>query len=312
MMNIFALILAIATLFSALSWTMRQYRNSRVMASATPGEPSSAIPTTRRANIPGWMDTAASLFPLLVMVLLVRSFGWEPFRIPSGSMMPTLLTGDFVLADKFSYGLRNPFNQDTLISTGHPKRGDIAIFTFPGDDAQLFIKRVIGLPGDRVVFNAANQQLSVYPACHQAEKCVSVLPVHYTQLVAGKFVETAGDPPGFFEKPLGQETPDETRLMMRTETLAGITHRILQKPNAVVNTNAFFRQPGQQKAEWVVPAGEYFMMGDNRNNSYDSRYWGFVPERNLVGKAVAVWLSVEKQEGQWPTGLRLNRIGRVH
>ena len=289
MLNIFALILAIATVVSGICWGYRRQSRSR--------------------NLPRGIDTCASLFPLLALVLLVRSFGWEPFRIPSGSMMPTLLTGDLVLADKFSYGLKNPFNQQLLFATGHPKRGDIAIFTFPPDESQLYIKRVIGLPGDRIRFDAVNQQLSIYPAC---PPCAPALPLKYTALISSEFVESAGAQPQFYSVPLGNESPTQTRLLLGTENLAGVVHRILQNPHASVNSRYFFQQPSEPPAEWVVPAHTYFMMGDNRNNSYDSRFWGFVPERNLVGKAVAIWFSVEKQEGQWPTGTRLKRIGLIH
>lgn len=311
MMNIFALILAIAVVFSGLSWTYRLWALTRITVEKNQAE-SSLIQQGKTQRLPSWLDTPASLFPLLVIVLLVRAFGWEPFRIPSGSMMPTLLTGDWVLADKYSYGLRNPFNQKTLLATGHPKRGDIAIFTFPQDETQLFIKRVIGLPGDKVIFNPASQQLTVFSFCQDHQSCAPALAIHYSALKAGEFVETAGMHPGFYARPIGEEKPDEQRLLMGTETLAGVTHRLLQKPELTVSASAFFHQPGQQTGEWVVPADSYFMMGDNRNNSYDSRYWGFVPERNLVGKAVAIGFSMEKQEGQWPTGLRPGRIGRIN
>ncbi|NIF03273.1 signal peptidase I [Pantoea sp. Acro-805] len=305
MVNIFALILTVAAVLSGLCWGWRRQKRSSLLSHAL-------LATQPVKPLPAWVDTFASLFPLLAVVLLVRSFGWEPFRIPSGSMMPTLLTGDLVLADKYSYGLKNPFNQKLLFATGHPQRGDIAIFTFPQDKSQLYIKRVIGLPGDRIQFDPVNQQLTVIPACQDTERCAASLPINYSALVPSNYVESAGAPPQFYSVPLGEASPAGTRLLMRTENLAGVAHRILQNPHTRINSRQFFLQPGQPPAEWVVPAQSYFMMGDNRNNSYDSRYWGFVPERNLVGKAVAVWLSVEKQEDQWPTGIRLNRIGLIH
>lgn len=305
MVNIFALILTVAAVVSGLCWGWRRQKRSRLLSDAL-------LATHPVKPLPAWVDTFASLFPLLAVVLLVRSFGWEPFRIPSGSMMPTLLTGDLVLADKYSYGLKNPFNQKLLFATGHPQRGDIAIFTFPQDESQLYIKRVIGLPGDRILFNPVNQQLTIIPACQVTEHCAASLPINYSALVPGDVVESAGAPPQFYSVSLGDASPAGTRLLMRTENLTGVAHRILQNPHTKINSRQFFLQPGQPSAEWVVPAQSYFMMGDNRNNSYDSRYWGFVPERNLVGKAVAVWFSVEKQEDQWPTGIRFNRIGLIH
>jgi len=291
--NIFAYFLAVAIVLAGmcriLLWRNRTASKSHDALPPTP---------TQKLTLPqSWLETGASLLPLLLLILMIRSFGWESFHIPSGSMTPTLLKGDFVLADKFTYGFKNPFNQRTLIQRGHPQRGDIAIFHYPADDSQLFIKRVIGLPGDHVKFEPESQTLSILPVSARAGDDRMPLPISYTPPVPADHL-------GSFN--YGQH------LVERNETLGGITHKIQQDAARTADTGQFFHQEGLPAGEWLVPEGQYFMMGDNRNNSYDSRYWGFVPERNLVGKAVGIWLSLEKQDWPWPTGLRLSRIGYLH
>jgi len=293
--NIFAYILAVAIVLAGmcriLLWRNRAVNKSHDELPPTPT-------STQKRTLPqSRLETGASLLPLLLLILLIRSFGWESFHIPSGSMTPTLLKGDFVLADKFTYGFKNPFNQRTLLQRGHPQRGDIAIFHYPANESELFIKRVIGLPGDHVVFDSESQTLSVlfFPAG---------LENHGTPVQISYSTPEPADHLGSFN--YGQH------LMERYETLGGITHKIQQDAARTVDTGQFFRQKGLPAGEWVVPDGQYFMMGDNRDNSYDSRYWGFVPERNLVGKAVGIWLSLVKQDWPWPTGLRLSRIGPLH
>lgn len=243
-----------------------------------------------------WVKTGASLFPLLMLVLLVRSFGWEPFRIPSESMMPTLLTGDFVIANKYSYGLKNPFNQTTLLHGGHPQRGDIVIFHFPLNESELFVKRVIGLPGDHIVYDAEKQTLSIISALAGLESGGTPVQISYKTLEPADQADTS-----YYSQHLTQQY----------ESLGSITHKIQHDSARTVGSGKFFRQQGMPEGEWVIPDGQYFMMGDNRDNSYDSRYWGFVPERNLVGKAVGIWLSLVKREWPWPIELRLSRIGNI-
>ncbi|WP_024486235.1 signal peptidase I, partial [Serratia fonticola] len=260
-----------------------------------------------------------SVFPVLLLVFVVRSFIYEPFQIPSGSMMPTLLIGDFILVEKFAYGVKDPITQTTLIETGHPKRGDIAVFKYPRDTKLDYIKRVIGVPGDRVTYDPVNKRVTVQESCNSGQACDTALAVTYSDMQPSDFVqmftrsgmgETSN---GFFQIPLTDNVPQGgIRLGERKETLGNVTHRILTVPGAQDQVGAYYQQAGQQLGEWVVPAGHYFMMGDNRDNSADSRYWGFVPEKNLVGKATAIWMSFEKQEGEWPTGVRLSRIGGIH
>ncbi|MBS0909003.1 signal peptidase I [Tatumella sp. JGM118] len=323
MANMFALILALATLVTGIIWCIdkfkwapaRRLKQQQARAQTDNGLDNAALNTLNRK--PGWIETAVSVFPVLFVVFIVRSFIFEPFQIPSASMMPTLLIGDFILVEKFAYGLKDPITQTTLIPTGHPKRGDIAVFKYPKDPSVDYIKRVIGLPGDKIVFDPFSKTLTIIPGCGEGQ-CGKALPVTYSDMEPSKFIQTfsgfdgneVGN--GFYQLPLDQSMKGGLRLGTRKETLGDVTHNILLINEAQSQVSQYYQQPGQQPATWVVPAGEYFMMGDNRDNSADSRYWGFVPEKNLVGKAVAIWMSFNKQEGQWPTGVRLSRIGGIH
>ncbi|RWR02954.1 signal peptidase I [[Pantoea] beijingensis] len=323
MANMFALILAIATLVTGIIWCIDKFKWAparRVKQAEVRAQTGSAVDDKTMAKIakqPGWVETAASVFPVLLVVFVVRSFIYEPFQIPSGSMMPTLLIGDFILVEKFAYGIKDPITQKTLISTGHPKRGDIAVFKYPQDPRLDYIKRVVGLPGDRVSYDPESKTVTISPGCNTAASCDKALPVTYSDVKASDFIQTfsgfdgneTGN--GFYQVPTGESMRGGLRLATRDETL-GNTHSILLVTQAQSQSNMYYKQPGQPQSTWVVPQGEYFMMGDNRDNSADSRYWGFVPEKNLVGKATAIWMSFEKQEGEWPTGVRLSRIGGIH
>ncbi|NIF03371.1 signal peptidase I [Pantoea sp. Acro-805] len=323
MANMFALILVIATLVTGVIWCIDRFKwapERRAKQAAAQAQAGNALDSKTLAKVaaqPGWVETTASVFPVLAVVLIVRSFIFEPFQIPSGSMMPTLLIGDFILVEKFAYGIKDPITQTTLIPTGHPQRGDVAVFKYPKDPSVDYIKRVIGLPGDKVVFDPYSKTLTVNPGCGTG-KCDTALPITYTNIEPSRFIQTfsgfdgneTGN--GFFEAPQGETMKGGLRLGMRKETLGTVTHDILLVNEAQSQASMYYQQPGQPQSTWIVPEGQYFMMGDNRDNSADSRYWGFVPEKNLVGKAVAIWMSFEKQEGQWPTGVRLSRIGGIH
>ncbi|MGD9888827.1 MAG: signal peptidase I [Halothiobacillaceae bacterium] len=202
------------------------------------------------------VDYARSFFPVLLVVVLLRSFVAEPFRIPSGSMMPTLEVGDFILVNKFAYGLRLPVLRTKIIPIGEPKRGDVAVFKYPKQPEIDYIKRVIGLPGDRIRYE--NKQLTING---------QVMPLTKLGIYAGD---------GANGRMVGASEYEED--------LAGVVHDILQRPGAV-----------GPEGEFIVPEGQYFMMGDNRDNSNDSRYWGFVPEDNLVGRAMLVWMHFDTE-----------------
>ncbi|RLV58273.1 signal peptidase I [Parashewanella curva] len=297
----FSIILVIVTLVSGLIWAIDAFmfapKRKQALAIA---EQEKALTDEAKEKIlqePVVVETAHSIFPVIAFVLVLRSFLYEPFQIPSGSMMPTLLVGDFILVEKFSYGIKDPVWRSKLVETGEPKRGDIAVFKYPENPKIDYIKRVIGLPGDRVVYR--NKHLYIQPACKDGEnKCPGLEIVDRTEVNRGEFSQ------------------DGFPMLRYTEHLGKVDHDILINPARGEMLQAYFRQPNTQPYEFIVPKGHYFMMGDNRDNSLDSRFWGFVPEANLVGKAVAIWISFEFDRTdadflpKWvPTGVRFNRVG---
>lgn len=252
----FSLLLVVAVAVTGLVWLLdvvwwRRSRRAR-LATAEAGAGTTLDADTRHklAKEPWPVDYARSFFPVLLVVLLLRSFLVEPFQIPSGSMRPTLEVGDFILVNKFTYGLRLPVTNTEIVDFGEPERGDVMVFRFPQDPSINFIKRVIGVPGDRIRYE-------------------------------GKQLYVNGEP---VPKELLDATPETApgEVLFR-EFLGDQAHLMYNNP----------RDPGPRMRELVVPEGHYFMMGDNRDHSNDSRYWGFVPEENIVGKAFAVWMHWE-------------------
>jgi len=227
---------------------------------------------------PWWLDWTAGLFPVIAVVFVLRSFLFEPFKIPSGSMIPTLWVGDLILVNKFHYGVRLPVI-NLKITDGNPvERGDVMVFRYPSKPNLDYIKRVIGLPGDEIAY--LNKQLTI-----------NGQPAPKTPL------------PDFFEEDsLRYIKQFEERIPLGEKPEASVTsvrlHRLLNdadRPAFVPGADEFvFKDNCRYTVEGVtckVPAGHYFMMGDNRDNSLDSRYWGFVPEKNIVGKAFFVWMN---------------------
>lgn len=246
----FSLMLVIAVAVTGLVWLVGvvwwRPRNAAVTAAAD----GDGVSAARPRKDPWPIDYARSFFPVLLVVLVVRSFIVEPFQIPSESMRPTLEVGDFILVNKFSYGLRLPVVNTKILDLGEPERGDVVVFRYPQDPSVDYIKRIVAVPGDHVSY--LGKQLYVNGE-----------PVHKTQVDASP--EAA---PG--------------NVLLR-EQLGEHDHQIY-------NTRGAF---SPQVRDVVVPEGSYFAMGDNRDNSKDSRYWGFVPEENVVGKAFAVWMHWE-------------------
>ena len=224
------------------------------------------------------VEYSRSFFPVILIVLLLRSFIVEPFRIPSGSMMPTLLVGDFILVNKFAYGLRLPVLNSKIVPLGEPQRGDVVVFRFPRDESVDYIKRVIGLPGDQVYYR------------------------NKTVYVNGEPMGQVPLPPYIGEGSGSGQTGD----LRAEEQLDGVEHQILinpLRPDLPGGCEVLAYGPV------TVPQGKYFVMGDNRDNSNDSRCWGFVPEQNLVGKAFAIWMSWDGQRNGFPVDF--GRIGHV-
>lgn len=238
-----------------------------------------------------FIDQCRSLFWVLVAVMLIRSFLFEPFRIPSSSMMPTLHTGDFIAVSKFSYAIKNPFTNSDLFKVGEPKRGDVVVFRYPMNPSIDYIKRIVGLPGDRVIYRS--KQLTVKPADGSE-------PV---------IMKTEARPDGC------DYVINGVPAMCYSEMLGEVEHDIMINPMADSSRQY---QHQVRSGEWVVPKDHYFVMGDNRDNSLDSRFWGFVPAENLIGRASFIWFSVSfKEEPEtWtekyiPNAIRLGRIGGI-
>jgi len=258
----FALILFLLTVITGAAWLLDV-----------------AVMKKRRgpnAPEPWWVAWLAGFFPVILAVFVLRSFLVEPFRIPSGSMVPTLLEGDFILVNKYTYGIRLPVINKKVLDIGTPQRGDVMVFRYPQDPSQDYIKRVVGLPGDKVAW----QDKRLY--------------------INGEEIPVASQPDYTYKLSI---------LSQYEENLGGVAHPILLDRNApsfVANPIAF---PNRDKCIYnnagvicEVPQGHYFMMGDNRDNSSDSRVWGFVPDENIVGRAFFIWLNFNEPK----------RIGSFH
>jgi len=263
----FALILFLLLLVTGTVWLLDHYWLRRRRG---PGRPE-----------PWWIEYPKSFFPVILVVFLLRSFLVEPFKIPSGSMLPTLLVGDFILVNKFTYGIRLPVINLKVADVNQPRRGEVMVFRYPENPALDYIKRVIGLPGDRVVYR--NKRLWIN------DREISLVPDgEYNYVESGlNFVSTQ-------------------RL---TENLGERRHSVLIQPEVPgVHVSGVRLFPFRENCAYndagfscSVPAGHYFLMGDNRDSSSDSRYWGFVPEANIVGKAFMIWWNFDdfKRIGQF-------------
>lgn len=247
-----------------LLWEPRRRRKAAVLVQQGMAPESDKVAATLRQ--PTWVEYCKSFFPVILAVLLLRSFLVEPFRIPSGSMMPTLLVGDFILVNKYTYGIRLPVLNTKIVDIGEPQRGDVVVFRYPKDPSVDYIKRVVGVPGDRISYYNKVLHINGEPA---------------GQIPTGVYVGKGSGVP-------------MSGASERLEQLGDVKHSILVMP----------RTPGLE-GEYVIPEGTYFVMGDNRDNSNDSRYWGPVPEENLVGKAFRIWMNWDTASG----GIDLDRIG---
>ena len=267
----FPALLVAATFFTGFAWAIdalflapQRRRKVAVLVERGAAPESDQVVTTLKEST--FVEYCKSFFPVILAVLLLRSFLVEPFRIPSNSMMPTLLTGDFILVNKFSYGIRLPVLNKKIIAVGEPGRGDVVVFRYPKDPSVDYIKRVVGLPGDRVGYYNKIVYINGEPA---------------GQVPAGVYIGVGSG--------ISMSGASE-----RQEQLGDALHDILVMP----------RTPGLE-GEYLVGEDEYFVMGDNRDNSNDSRYWGAVPESNLVGKAFRVWMNWDGANG----GIDWDRIG---
>jgi signal peptidase I len=278
----FSAVLLLITVVTGLVWGLDVWllRPQRAAAARAAGRDPAAIAE------PGTVDYARSFFPVALVVLALRSFVFEPFRIPSDSMMPTLLDGDFIIVNKYAYGLRLPVLNRKVVATGEPQRGDVVVFRYPLDPGTNFIKRLVGLPGDHV-------------EVRDNRIVINGKPVAFT--LDGKYND------GCY-----------VNLSLATEQLGGHEHQAIFCPVAIDRAPVL---PGCNRsglrgyvcgdedapgflrtAAWSgeVPPGQYLMMGDNRDNSDDGRSWGFVPEENLVGKATRIWFNWDPHRAGGP------------
>ncbi len=252
----FSLIMFILLLITGSAWLLEVY----VLA-----------PRRVATKEPWWVEYARSFFPVILAVFLLRSFLVEPFKIPSGSMIPTLQVGDFILVNKFTYGIRLPIVGKKLVPINDPKRGDVMVFHYPEDPSVDYIKRVVGLPGDVIIYR--DKQLLVNGVVQQHMR-----DGDYNYVESGlRFVHTE----------------------RYNENLSGHTHAMLINPEvASIHLGSVSNFPQHEVCSYTeaemrctVPSGHYFMLGDNRDNSRDSRYWGFVPDELIVGKAFMIWMN---------------------
>ncbi|MFN2643609.1 MAG: signal peptidase I [Burkholderiales bacterium] len=281
----FALFLLILLIVTGLVWAMEgvSLRRRREAAAAQalarldtelrqqPEDKRSRAREEQRARLlkqPWWVEYSVSFFPVILIVFLLRSFLVEPFKIPSSSMVPTLLVGDFILVNKYAYGIRLPVVNKKIVPLGEPLRGDVMVFRYPEDPSLDYIKRVVGLPGDRLEYR--NKRL---------------------------FINGRAVPVRQVDDYLSRERMQFSRRFI--ETLDGVEHQILLEddapagvlPTRAASGNCTYNMSG---LACTVPPGHYFVMGDNRDNSSDSRVWGFVPDQNIVGKAFFIWLNLNE------------------
>ncbi len=261
----FAAVLTLLVVVSGLIWAIDSgfFASKRLKRKGELPDDATDEQVAEYYRLPVVVDYARSFFPIFLIVLLLRSFLVEPFRIPSGSMVPTLLVGDFILVNKFVYGIRIPVLYKKIIELDSPKRGDVVVFRYPLDPSTPFIKRVVGLPGDVVRYHNKALFINGKQAPHISE---------------GTYVGV-------------RSATVHTGSRLFREELGGTDHHVILRPTAQTLSR-----------EFKVPPGHYFVLGDNRDNSRDSRFWGYVPDENLVGRAFYIWMN-------WDNGPNLGRIG---
>ncbi|MFC3122116.1 signal peptidase I [Agaribacter flavus] len=288
MANYFSIFLVVISFVTGIVWLIwALYFAPKETSPTNESESNKGAKEAKDTELPAFVDFCKQMFPIFFGVMIFRSFIYEPFQIPSGSMMPTLLTGDFILVEKFSYGLKDPVTRTKFLETGEVERGDVVVFKYPLDERKDYIKRVVGLPGDTIIYRG--KQLFIKKACREGQNCTGLEPVSVKSLGTGQY-SLSGFSLSLFEEQLGD-----------------VKHQILHNPSLRSSTT-----------EVIVPAGHYFAMGDNRDHSEDSRRWGFVPEENLVGKAVFIWISFQFERSPedflptwFPSGVRFSRVGAI-
>jgi len=279
---LFVLLVVTGVIYGLDYFWLRRLRAARVEAALASARPSWAGLSQEDAMVQeaalrasngkiNWLvEYAVSFFPVILFVFVLRSFVVEPFRIPSGSMLPTLESGDLILVNKFNYGIRLPVLNQKIIPIGSPKRGDVMVFRYPVDPTLDYIKRVVGLPGDKLEY---------------LDKKLFINGKEIVRTKSGEYFE-----------------PDRVAYTAEySEQLGDVNHQILLDERKYQDLAPTWNFPNRQNCEYLrngvkctIPEGGYFMMGDNRDNSLDSRYWGFVPDQNIVGRAFLIWMNFGK------------------
>ncbi len=285
----FSFVLLLIAVVTGLAWLIdvTVLRRRRTQAAQAAGKSPGAV------SEPGTVDYARSFFPVAVIVLVLRSFLFEPFRIPSDSMMPTLLDGDFIVVNKYAYGLRLPIIDRKILSIGEPHRGDVVVFRYPPDPTVNYIKRVVGLPGDRVSVHDDMVTLNGKPlpttdrglyddGCYEGMHLMQETLDHHSHELL--FCPSTGD--------------------IAVEPLPTCNRHLPRGYVCPTDSDLALQEHGSWP-EHVIPPGMYLMLGDNRDNSSDGRYWGFVPEANLVGKATRIWFNWDLQRSGGPIWRRI-------
>lgn len=256
----FALILFVALAVTGVVWLI----DSLTAAKSRPAD----------AKLPWWVDYSKSFFPVILAVFLLRSFLVEPFKIPSGSMLPTLLIGDFILVNKYDYGIRLPIINKKIVDVGEPKHGDVMVFRYPKDPSLDYIKRVVGLPGDVVEYVDKRLIINGNPVAVKRDGNFNYVATGLNFIDGKTYRESLGE--------------HNHIAMVQDDMPPVIPHQVegdfAYRENCTYNERGF---------KCTVPEGYYFMLGDNRDASNDSRYWGFVPDRNIVGRAFMIWFNFE-------------------
>ncbi|OGT77759.1 MAG: signal peptidase I [Gammaproteobacteria bacterium RIFCSPLOWO2_02_FULL_52_10] len=282
----FSALLLILTVVSGAIWAVDTW----LLAPKRRGIPSQVIGESTAATEPLIVEYARSFFPIFLIVLILRSFIVEPFRIPSASMMPTLLIGDFILVNKYDYGIRLPVLNAKILDNKAPKRGDIIVFRYPEDPSIPYIKRVIGVPGDQLEYR---------------DKTLFINDVPMKQEIMGAYY-----------------TEGTGSVSWLNENLGTVEHEILINPYVYSESILLkgdkcsfeaISTDSNEQVKITVPEDSYFAMGDNRDNSRDSRCWGFVPEENLIGRAFFIWMNW-RFDGIWNVpswGMKFSRIGTI-